>query len=78
MDQESYAIFQVILLVVRIIITFYCINKAGELNRSKAGWGIFGFIFPIVALIWIQFMKPKIIWDKIVTTENQQNAQETK
>lgn len=58
MDQSSNAILQVVLLVVRIVITIYCVNKAGELNRSKGGWGIFGFFLPIVALIWIQFMKP--------------------
>ncbi len=52
-----------ILLVLRIVITIYCVNKAGDLNRSKGGWGIFAFLLPIVALIWIQFMKPKMVWD---------------
>lgn len=53
----------IILLVVRIFVTVYCVNKAGELNRNKGGWGIFGFFFPIVAIIWIQFMKPKVDWE---------------
>jgi hypothetical protein len=66
MDQSSYATFQVILLVVRIVITIYCVNKAGELNRSKGGWGVFGFFLPIIALIWIQFMKPKNIENETV------------
>jgi hypothetical protein len=59
MDQSSYAGLQIILFIVRIFITIYCVNKAGELNRSKGGWGVFGFFLPIVAIIWIQFMKPK-------------------
>ena len=66
MDQSSYATLQVVLLVVRIVITIYCVNKAGELNRSKGGWGIFGFFLPIIALIWIQFMKPKKIENETV------------
>lgn len=60
MDEQG-AVVYVILLVVRIGITFYCVNKAGELNRSKAGWGIFGFLLPLIALISIQFMKPKSV-----------------
>jgi len=71
MDQGVYAVLQIILLVVRIIITVYCVNRAGELNRSKTGWGFFGFFFPIIAIIWIQFMKPIMVWDKNVPLENQ-------
>ncbi|MAZ72340.1 MAG: hypothetical protein CMC70_04250 [Flavobacteriaceae bacterium] len=56
-------VITLIFLALRIGITIYCVNKAGELNRSKGGWGIFGFLLPIIALIWIQFMKPKIVWD---------------
>ncbi len=63
MNDSGGAIFTIVLLVIRIIITVYCVNKAGDLNRSKGGWGIFGFLLPIVALIWIQFMKPKMIWE---------------
>lgn len=55
---------QVILLIVRIAIMLYCIGEARKLNRSTGGWGTFGFFMPIVALIWIQFMKPKIKWDE--------------
>jgi len=63
MDEGGYAMLQLVLLAVRIGITVYCVNKAGELNRNKTGWGIFGFFLPIVAIIWIQFMKPKMIWE---------------
>ena len=63
MDESSYAGLKVIYFVARIAITIYCVNKAGKLNRSKGGWGVFGFLLPILALIWIQFMKPKMVWD---------------
>lgn len=59
----------IILLVLRIIGVIVCSNKAKELNRSQGGWGIFGFVMPIVAMIWIQFMKPVIMWDKNVSLE---------
>lgn len=50
--------------IIRIIGVFVCSSKAKELNRSAFGWGLFGFFFPIIAMIWIHFMKPVMIWDK--------------
>ena len=58
MEQQNNAGLQIVFLIVRILITIYCVNKARDLNRSKTGWGIFAFIIPIIAIIWIQFMKP--------------------
>ena len=52
-----------IVLVLRIVGVVVCSNKAGELNRSKGGWGFFGFVSPILAMIWIQFMKPNMVWE---------------
>ena len=54
--------------IVRIWITVHCANKAKSLNRSSWGWGLFGFFLPIIAIIWIQFMKPKVDWEKDNTT----------
>jgi len=51
------------LLILRIGITIYCVNRAGTLNRDKTSWGIFGFFLPLLAFIWISFMKPKRVWD---------------
>ena len=45
-------------LALRIIGLVVCSKKATELNSSKIGWGIFGLFMPIIAMIWIQFMKP--------------------
>lgn len=53
-----------IVFVLRIIGIFVCSSKAKELNRSSAGWGFFGFISPIIAMIWIHCLKPITIWDK--------------
>jgi hypothetical protein len=63
MEAEAYAVLQIIMLAVRIAITVYCVNRAKQLNRSQGGWGLFGFFMPIIALIWIQFMKPKMRWE---------------
>ncbi|HYV91279.1 MAG TPA: hypothetical protein VE978_05830 [Chitinophagales bacterium] len=46
-------------IVMRIAATIYCVDKAGKLNRSKNEWGFLAFFFPVIACIWIQFIKPK-------------------
>jgi len=56
----------IIQLGLRIIGVIVCSNKAKELNRSTGGWGLFGFVSPILAMIWIQFMKPVMVWDSNV------------
>lgn len=54
----------ILVLGLRIVAVIVCVNKAKELNRSAGGWGFFGFISPILAMICIQFMKPVMLWDK--------------
>jgi len=56
----------IIVLGLRIVGTIVCVNKAKELNRSTGGWGFFGFISPIIAMIWIHCMKPITLWDENV------------
>lgn len=53
----------IIQLILRIVGTVVCVNKASSLNRSTGGWGFFGFVMPIVAMIWIHCMKPVMTWD---------------
>jgi len=55
--------FVIVVLILRIVGVMVCVNKAKELNRSTGGWGFFGFVSPILAMIWIQFMKPVTNWD---------------
>jgi hypothetical protein len=57
-------VFMILGLTLRIVGLFYCKNKAKELNRSSGGWGTFGFISPILAMILISFMKPIIKWEE--------------
>jgi hypothetical protein len=57
-------ILPILLIVLRIIGVLVCSNKAGELNRSKGGWGFFGFVSPIIAMIWIHCMKPIMTFEK--------------
>ncbi|MBC5841953.1 hypothetical protein H8R23_11090 [Flavobacterium sp. F-380] len=47
-----------VLIVLKIIGTYVCSSTAKELNRSAVGWGVFGFISPIIAMIWINCLKP--------------------
>jgi hypothetical protein len=48
----------------RIVGAIVCSSKASSLNRNAGGWGVFGFVLPILAMIWIQFMKPIVDWSK--------------
>jgi hypothetical protein len=52
--------FQIVicLLIFRIAITSYCVERAKTLNRKQLDWGVFSFFFPIVAFIWIKVLKP--------------------
>jgi len=67
--EDGKAVFMILSFVLRIIGAFVCSSKAKELNRSTGGWGFFGFISPIIAMIWIQFMKPIMVWDSKVDVE---------
>ena len=53
-------IFFLLVLVFRIYAANYCVKKATILGRNMAGWGIFGFISPLIALIVINNMSTKI------------------
>jgi|APEBP8051072210_1049370.scaffolds.fasta_scaffold00951_11 hypothetical protein len=53
----------VIQLILRLAGIIVCSNKAKELNRSTGGWGFFGFVMPIVAMIWIHCLKPNVTWN---------------
>ena len=60
---ESAGLLVIFQLVLRVVGAIVCRNKAKDLNRDKAGWGILGFLFPIVAMIWVHCLKPKVVWD---------------
>lgn len=53
----------IVTLLLRLVGIIVCVNKAKELNRSQGGWGFFGFLMPIVAMIWVHCIKPKVVWD---------------
>lgn len=53
-----------VLFVLRIVGAYVCSTTATELNRSSGGWGFFGFISPIIAMIWINCLKPVTKWEK--------------
>ncbi len=68
MDEGAVVLFQLLL---RVVGTIVCVNKAKELNRSTGGWGFFGFVSPILAMIWIHFMKPIMKWDENLETKKE-------
>lgn len=59
MSEQEYALLRILDLFLRVAITCFCVYRAGKLDRSKLGWGIFGFMIPWVAFFVILFMKPK-------------------
>ena len=61
----------IISLILRLVGIIVCVNKAKELNRSQGGWGFFGFIMPIVAMIWVHCIKPKVVWTDQSNNQNQ-------
>ena len=67
MDEKAIIIIQLLL---RIVGLFVCVNKAKELNRSQGRWGFFGFVSPILAMIWIHFMKPVMNWNENLNDNN--------
>ena len=38
-------------LVISVVFAIVCASLAGGRNRSRVGWAILGFIFPIIALV---------------------------
>ncbi|HLU86831.1 MAG TPA: hypothetical protein VKZ44_03680 [Taishania sp.] len=71
--EDGRVIFMILGLALRIVGAVVCSNKAKELNRSTGGWGFFGFISPIIAMIWIQFMKPIMVWDRNIEINKSQD-----
>ncbi|MBN2666852.1 MAG: hypothetical protein JXR67_10095 [Bacteroidales bacterium] len=44
-----------------LVVSYYCVKKAEKLNRSRFGWALFGFCLPLIAVIVVQFMKPRAV-----------------
>lgn len=49
--------FYLLILVARIICTILCYNQAKSVNRNPISWAIAGFLFPIIATIWVFSLK---------------------
>ena len=64
MESSSIAsLVPLIGIVLRVMAVIYCGNEAGLKNRDKTWWGVFGALLPLIAIIWIRSIKPKIDWD---------------
>lgn len=54
----------IIVLILKMVGTFYCAHRAIALNRAPGGWAVFGFFLPIIAMIWISLLKKVTTWVK--------------
>lgn len=63
MDNDATAAGYLLMAAFRIGVTIYCANRADKLNRSGLGWGVLGFVFPIIALIAIHLVKARTVWE---------------
>ncbi len=43
----------------RILGAVVCYKQAKWLNRDGGSWSVFGFFFPIIAMIWVYCLKSK-------------------
>jgi hypothetical protein len=70
--EQDRAILSVIVLIIRIILTFYIVSIAKKLNRDQFGWGIFFFFIPVFALFFIGFKRrlKKNIKENIIRKDN--------
>ncbi len=64
-----------VLILLKIVGVIVCYGKAKALNRNKVGWGFFGFISPILAMIWVHCMKPFVVWDMNLEMEKEKGVQ---
>ena len=46
-------------LVISVVFAIVCASLAGGRNRSRVGWAILGFIFPIIALVVLRILGKK-------------------
>lgn len=49
----------IFLLIIRVLAANYCTSRARLLNRNVLGWGIFGFVSPLLACLWIKGLRTK-------------------
>lgn len=45
----------------RIVGAVVCYRQAKWLNRDAGGWGVLGFFFPLIAMIWVFCLSPKSV-----------------
>ena len=46
-------------LVISVVVAIVCASLAGGRNRSRVGWAILGFFFPIIALVVLLILGKK-------------------
>lgn len=59
---DENAVITLVGFAIRIVGAIVCSNKAKDLNRNSTAWAFWGFFFPIIAMIWVHLLKPKVSW----------------
>lgn len=57
-------LYIILAVVARFHAPEYCSIKAKELNRDENIWGFWGVLFPLVAVLLLHNLSPKIIWEE--------------
>lgn len=57
MEQNNF--LPLLTIGLRIIGAIFCYRQAKWLNRNAVGWSLAGFIFPIIAMIWVYNLSSK-------------------
>jgi hypothetical protein len=57
-------VFAIIWFLLRLAGPIYCAIKADHLNRKPGIWALLGFLFPIIAMIWISTLPKQTLWTK--------------
>ncbi len=63
MDTITWIIGIAVVSIVNIVFAIICWKFAGNRDRSRIGWAILGFLFPVIALVVLLIIgkkKPKI------------------
>ncbi len=59
MDTITWIIGIAIVSIVNIVFAVICWKFAGNRDRSRIGWAILGFVFPVIALVVLLLLGKK-------------------
>jgi hypothetical protein len=61
---NEFGVLVIMWILLRLAGPIYCAVKADNLNRKPGIWAVFGFLFPIIAMIGISTLSKRTNWQK--------------